>query len=90
MRSNRNPRVLRVASSTEREVLMFLGRGATRFALNPVLGKANPQALEDERCSLIGNSFHAGVFALVFSVLFEGKTKAEAPDSARPRGPDGP
>ena len=58
---------------------MFLGKGATRFALNPVQSKADPQALEDERCSLIGNSFHAGVFALVFSGLFEEKRMLRRP-----------
>ena len=56
---------------------MFLGRGATQFALNPTKAKQDPQALEDVRCSLIGNSFHAGVFGMVLSVLFERKKLLE-------------
>ena len=50
---------------------MFIGREATRYALNPTKAKADPQALEDVRCSLIGNTFHSGVFALVIGVLGE-------------------
>ena len=50
---------------------MFLSRGATCFALNPVLAKSDPQHLEDERCSLIGNSFHAGVFAVILGSVLE-------------------
>ena len=60
-----------MACSDEREVLMFLGQGATRFALNPTKAEADPVELEDIRCSLIGNTFHAGVFALVLSAVME-------------------
>ena len=52
---------------------MFLGKGATRFAINPIQVSEDPVACEDVRCSLIGNSFHAGVFAMIMSVLFEKK-----------------
>lgn len=44
---------------------------ATRYALNPTKAKTDPQALEDVRCCLIGNTFHPGVFALVPRVLGE-------------------
>ena len=60
---------LRVATATEREVLMFLGRDHTRLCINPVAAKADPQALEDARCCLVGNSFHAGVVALLIAPM---------------------
>ena len=49
---------------------MFLEKGATRYCMNPVAAKADPQALEDGRCKLIGNTFHAGVVAFLFAPLF--------------------
>ena len=49
---------------------MFLGANFTRFALNPTTVKHDPRSLEDARCSLIGNSFHAGVVALLLAPLF--------------------
>ena len=64
MRRKDNPRILRPLSANERELLMFLGRQATRFAMNPVAAKREPQALEDARCCLVGNGFNAGVVAL--------------------------
>ena len=39
MRRKDNPRILRPLSASERELLMFLGRQATRFAMNPVAAK---------------------------------------------------
>ena len=75
LRRDKAPHDLRVPNSEEREVLMFLGRGATRYALNPTKAKLDPQALEDARCSLIGNSFHAGGCAMVLRVLFEKKKR---------------
>ena len=70
LRHKKQPRVLRPCRAAERERLMFLGTDFTRYALNPVLAKADPQALEDARCALIGNSFHAGVVALLLAPLF--------------------
>ena len=70
VRHKRNPRRLRVLCAEEREVTMFLGRGATRYALNPTAAKADPQALEDARNCLIGNTFHAGVFGVILGSLF--------------------
>ena len=67
MRHKRRPRLLRVTNANERELTMFLGRGATRFAINPVAAKADPQLLEHTRCSLIANSWHAGVIAMLFA-----------------------
>ena len=52
---------------------MFLGQGATRYALNPTVAKDDPVRFEDVRCSLIGNSFHAGVFSMILSQLFHKK-----------------
>ena len=40
-RKIRNPRELRVASVEEREILMHLGRGYTKFVVNPVKAKAD-------------------------------------------------
>ena len=70
MRHKRHPRILRVTNANERERLMFLGTDTTRYALNPVEAKRDPIALEDARSSLIGNSFHAGVLALLLAPLF--------------------
>ena len=47
-----------------------LGKGATVHALNPVKTKADPQLAEDTQCSLVGNTFHAGVVALAMASLF--------------------
>ena len=58
-RHKQKKRLVRVASANEREVLMFLGAGLTKYAVNPTKVKGAPQELEDIRCSLIGNSFHA-------------------------------
>ena len=63
-------RRLRVASIWEREVLMFLGRGYTSHCWNPVKAKADPTGYEDARLSLVGNSFNAGVVALLLAPLF--------------------
>lgn len=71
MRSKKNPRLVRLLNARERETLMFLGRDATKYAVNPTHAKAEPQRLEDERCCLIGNTFHAGVVALVFAALLQ-------------------
>jgi hypothetical protein len=49
LRKKRQPRLLRVATAAERELLMFLGRGATVYAMNPVKAKQDPVTLEDER-----------------------------------------
>ena len=73
IRRTRPPHELRLLSANEREVLMFLGKGATKFAVNPTQVGQDPVSYEDIRCSLIGNSFHAGVFAMALSVLFEKK-----------------
>ena len=67
MRSKKQPQSLRPVSATEREALMYLGRGATQFALNPVEIKRQPQLLEDTRCSLVGNSLNAGIVALLLA-----------------------
>ena len=81
MRSKKQPQSLRPVSATEREALMYLGRGATQFALNPVESKRQPQLLEDTRCSLVGNSLNAGIVALLLAppmvmrgILKEGST----------------
>ena len=71
LRKRRQPRLLRVLNADKRETVMFLGRGATLYALNPTKAKLDPQLLEDERCILVGNSFHAGVVALIFAGLAE-------------------
>ena len=68
-RNVKRPRILRVASSRERELLMFLGEDMTKFAMNTAKIKEAAQEYEDVRCSLIGNSFHAGVVALLFAPL---------------------
>ena len=68
-RHKKRSRILRVASSREREVLMFLGEGMTTYVMNPTHVKSAAQEYEDLRCSLIGNSFHAGVVALLFAPL---------------------
>ena len=83
LRRTRNTGELRLVNSEERETLMFLGRGSTRFALNPTKAKQDPVGLEDIRCSLIGNSFHAGVVAMVLSVLFEKKGLLRVKPSAQ-------
>ena len=64
-------------------MLMFLGRGSTRFALNPTKAKEDPVKLEDTRCSLIGNSFHAGVFAMILSEVFYNKRQLTERPSAQ-------
>ena len=61
IRRKRAPFELRLLCAEEREALMFLGNGATRYALNPTKAKADLVALEDCRCALIGNFFRAGV-----------------------------
>ena len=48
---------------------MLFGTDHTRLYMNPVAAKADPQALEDARCCLVGNSFHAGVVALLVAPL---------------------
>ena len=68
-RHKRRNRILRVASSREREIFMFLGEGMTTYVMNPTRIKDATQEYEDLRCSLIGNSFHAGVVALLFAPL---------------------
>ena len=73
MRHKKNARLLRPLSAQEREILMFLGKGATAFACNTGSTKANPQECEDIRCSLIGNSFHAGVVALLVAPMLQSK-----------------
>ena len=65
----KRPRILRLASSRERELLMFLGDGMTKFAMNTAKNKEAVQEYEDVKCSLIGNSFHAGVVSLRFAPL---------------------
>ena len=67
MRIDKQPRVLRPARAAERERLAFLGIDFTRYALNAVQAKAEPQALKDAHRSLIGSSFHAGVVALLLA-----------------------
>ena len=59
------------------------------IALNPANAKNEPQLLEDTRCSLLGNTWHAGVFALLFAPLFvrrgilsEGPTPQDVVDRA--------
>ena len=81
------PHELRLLCAEEREVLMFLGQGVTKYAINPTKAQENPVELEDVRCSLVGNSFHAGVVAMLFSVILvkKGPPRALA-DSARDRG----
>ena len=69
VRNRRRPRQVRLLNARERETLMFLGRNATKYAVNPTHVKESPQVLEDERCCLIGNTFHAGVVALIFAAL---------------------
>ena len=48
---------------------MFMGEGMIKFAMNTAKIKEAAQDYEDARCSLIGNSFHAGVVALLFAPL---------------------
>ena len=81
MRRKDNARLVRTLNANEREVLMFLGRGATKFAMNPVKAKKDPQGLEDARRSLIGNGFNAGVVALLLAPLFisQGLLKNDQP-----------
>ena len=62
---------------------MFLGQGCTRYAFNFIKAKTDPTALEDVRCSLIGNTFHAGVVAMVFSALFTKRNLLENKPSAQ-------
>ena len=83
LRRKSPPHDLRLLCSEEREVLMFLGRGSTRFALNPTKASEDPVKLEDTRCSLIGNSFHAGVFAMVLADLFNQKRLLSSKPSAQ-------
>ena len=49
---------------------MFLGRGYTSHCWNPVKAKADPTGFDDARLSLVGNSFNAGVVALLLAPLF--------------------
>ena len=58
-----------MASARGREVLMFLGAGFTSRCWRPKAVLEDPNGYEDGRCALIGNSFHAGVVALIFSPL---------------------
>ena len=48
------PHELRLLCAEEREVLMFLGKGVTKYAINPTKAQENPVELEDVRCSLVG------------------------------------
>ena len=48
---------------------MFLGVGFTAHCWKGQEVAANPQGMEDARCALIGNSFHAGVVALILAPL---------------------
>ena len=73
IRRSRAPHELRLLNASEREVLMCVGQGATRFAINPTQVSDDLVLYEDVRCSLIGSSCHAGVFAMALSVLFEKK-----------------
>ena len=73
MRHKKNARLLRPLSAQEREIRMFLGRCATAFACSANSAKANPQDYGDIRCSSIGNTFHAGVVALLVAPMLRGK-----------------
>ena len=48
---------------------MGFGRGFIQFCVNPTAIKRDPAGYEDTRASLIGNSFHAGVVALLLAPL---------------------
>ena len=47
----------RLLNANEREILMGYGAGHTTVAWSASQAKQNPQGFEDERCSLIGDSF---------------------------------
>ena len=81
MRRKDNARLVRTLNANEREVLMFLGRGATKFAMKPVKAKKDPRGMEVARCSLIGNGFNAGVVPLLLAPLFvsQGLLKNDQP-----------
>ena len=51
---------------------MGLGTNFTQYCVNQIQIKGDPQAYEDVRCGLIGNTFHAGTVALLLAPLLEG------------------
>eukprot|EP00438_Fugacium_kawagutii_P001268 Skav224316 [mRNA] locus=scaffold227:472719:474416:+ [translate_table: standard] len=55
----------RLLVASEREVLMGFGKGHTSIALSASRAKQSPQQLEDERCSLIGDSFAVPSFGII-------------------------
>ena len=55
----------RLLSAEEREALMGLGKGHTSVCLSASKAKANKTAFNDERLSLIGDSFACSSFMLV-------------------------
>ena len=72
LRNKARPHIVRVATATEREAVMFFGHDYTRMCMNPTVAKSDPQAHEDCRCSLVGNAFHTGIVALLLAPLFHG------------------
>ena len=59
----------RLLNSTEREMLMGYGFEHTRLCMSESEAKQSRQKLEDERCSLIGDSFSVFSFVIVAAAL---------------------
>jgi len=58
---------LRPPDSEMREVLMCYGKDYTHAAFSSTQRRKDPKAWEQARCSLLGNTFHAGVVAYLSS-----------------------
>ena len=61
----------RLLSSAEREILMGFGAKHTELAYSASKAKQDPRGFEDERCSLVGDSFAIPSFMIIaaFAVL---------------------
>ena len=61
----------RVLNANERERLMGYGSGHTKLAYSASAAKQSPSSFEDERCSLIGDSFSISSFMIFAATAVE-------------------
>lgn len=69
----------RLLNADERELLMGYGRGHTLMCMSASMAKTDLQAYEDERCSLIGDSFSIWSFCLFAAAAVEKYTHSFSP-----------
>ena len=70
---------LKPLGSESREVLMCYGKDYTHAAFSATDRRRDPLGWERARCSVLGNTFHAGVVAYLISFLFHEWGLIDAP-----------